>query len=165
MKLNIGCGDKKRVGYVNVDYCGSPDVVKDLSVFPWPWADDSIDEVYSEHFLEHAQDYERTILEIHRILKPGGVIWFIVPHFRAPMAIWHLHKWQFSAYTPELLCVQLPYQWGGKKLFDKIAIRVYIKYCNRIFGLILTKLANLSPYRWDYLGLPIDEIEFRGRKC
>lgn len=165
MKLNLGCGDKKREGYVNVDNCGESDFTQDLSVFPWPWVDGSVDEVFSEHFLEHVYDYEKTILEIHRVLKPGGLLWFKVPHFRAPMAIWHLHKWQFSTYTPELLCVQLPYQWGGKKLFDKIALSVNYSHCNPILGAILSKLANLSPYRWDYLGFPIDEVEFRCRKC
>lgn len=165
MKLNLGCGNKKREGYVNVDACGEPDVVCDLSVFPWPWADGSVDEVFSEHFLEHVQDYEKTILEIHRILKPGGVIWFKVPHFRNPMAIWHLHKWQFSAHTPLRLCEQLPYQWRGCKLFKKDSLKVNIIYLRPVFNRILTRLANLSPFRWDWLGLPIDEVEFVGKKC
>ena len=165
MKLNIGCGTKKREGYVNVDNCGEPDVTWDLSVFPWPWSDNTADEVFSEHFLEHAQDYEKTILEIHRILKPGGVIWFRVPHYRTPMATWHLHKWQFSTYTPIWLCAKLPYQWGGRQLFEKIKLNVNFPGTNRLFCFWFTKLANLSPFRWDYLGLPIEEIEFRGRKC
>ena len=36
MKYNLGCGDKKIDGYVNVDVCGTPDVTCDLAVFPWP---------------------------------------------------------------------------------------------------------------------------------
>jgi len=165
MKLNLGCGDKKRTGYVNVDKCGAPDFVQDLSVFPWPWADDSVDEVFSEHFLEHVQDYEKTILEIHRILKPGGVIWFRVPHFKNPMAAWHLHKWQFSTFTPELLCEARAYQWEGKKLFEKVSLRINFVWLRPSLNRWLAYLANQSPLRWDWLGLPIDEIEFVGRKC
>jgi len=165
MKLNLGCGNKKLEGYVNVDACGVPDVVCDLSVFPWPWLDNSIDEVFSEHFLEHVLDYEKTILEIHRILKPGGVIWFRVPHYRGPMSIWHLHKWQFSAHTPLRLCEQLPYQWGGKKLFELCSLKVNVVYLRPLFNRVLTRLANLCPGRWDWLGLPIDEVEFIGKKC
>ncbi len=165
MKVNLGCGAKFREGYVNVDCCGTPDVVCDLSVFPWPWGDDSVDEVRSEHFLEHVQDYEKTILEMHRILKPGGAIWFRVPHFREPMSIWHLHKWQFSTFTPILLCSAIPYQWGGRQLFEKVELKVNYPYVNRFLGYVFAKLANLSPYRWDWLGLPIQEIEFRGKKC
>lgn len=44
MKLNLGCGDKKYDGYVNVDLHGSPDVTCDLSVFPWPFEDASAEE-------------------------------------------------------------------------------------------------------------------------
>lgn len=62
MKLNLGCGDKKHEGYVNVDLCGDPDVRCDLSVFPRPFDDDSADEVFSEHFLEHVVDFEKNDL-------------------------------------------------------------------------------------------------------
>ena len=170
IKLNLGCGDNKRPGYVNVDVCGSPDVVCDLSAFPWPWGTNSVDEMRAEHFLEHVDDYAATILEIHRILKPGGLLWFRVPHFRNPMAVWHLHKWAFSTCTPKLLCQALPYQWSGKSLFDMIELRINFAFIpernlrNRCFKRVLSALANLSPFHWDWLGLPIDEIEFKGRK-
>ena len=81
-RLNLGCGDKKREGYTNVDLCGDPDLTCDLNVFPWPFADNSVDEVFSEHFLEHVMDYEKTVWEMHRILKPGGLLHFKVPHFK-----------------------------------------------------------------------------------
>ena len=165
MKLNLGCGSKLRDGYVNVDKFGEPDVLCDLSIFPWPWTDGSVDEVFSEHFLEHVENFECVILEIHRILKPGGVIWFKVPHYRTPMAIWYLHNWQFSTYTPEYLCASLAYQWGGKKLFEKVSLRINFVWLRPLFNRWLACLANQSPGRWDWLGLPIDEIEFVGRKC
>lgn len=165
MKLNLGCGSKMRQDYVNVDCCGTPDVVCDLSVFPWPWADESVDEVYSEHFLEHVQDYEKTILEIHRILKHGGEICFTVPHYRSPNSIWHMHKWQFSVHTPEWLCLAIPYQWGGVQLFEKVSLKVSVPCPIRCLNGLLNKLASNQAIRWDRWGLPIMEIEFRGRKC
>ena len=51
MKYNLGCGDKKIDGYVNVDVCGTPDVTWDRAVFPGPIESNSADEVFSEHFL------------------------------------------------------------------------------------------------------------------
>lgn len=165
MKLNLGCGSKKIEGYINVDTCGEPDVCCDLNAYPWPWPDNSVDEVFSEHWLEHVDDYEKTILEIHRILKPDGIFWFKVPHYRSPMATWHLHKWNFSTYTPMRLCESLPYQWQGKQLFEKVFLRLNYIGVPVWFGRIMTKLANLSPHRWDWLGLPIEEIEFKSRKC
>ncbi len=164
IRLNLGCGDKKMIGYLNVDVCGEPDLRCDLSQFPWPWADNSVDEVFSSHFLEHVQDYEGTILEMHRILKPNGVIHFLVPHFRNPLAQWNLHKWQFSIYTPDRLCQKLPYQWGGRQLFEKEKCRINFSSIRRSVGQPLGVIANVFPLFWDWAGLPIDEVEFVGRK-
>ncbi len=164
LRLNLGCGDKLMAGYQNVDACGTPDQLCDLNLFPWPWEDNSVDEVFASHFLEHIADFERTILEIHRILKPGGIIHFFVPHFRNPLALWHLHRWQFSIYTPELLCQKLPYQWEGRQLFEKEKIRINFSSIRRSVALPLGVLANVFPLFWDWAGLPIDEVEFVGRK-
>ena len=68
MKLNLGCGDKKIDGYTNVDVCGEPDVLCDLSQFPWPFESNSVEEVFSSHFLEHVIDYEKTVFEMHLCL-------------------------------------------------------------------------------------------------
>lgn len=159
LKLNLGCGDKMRRGYVNVDLNCSPDVRCDLSVFPWPFEDASADEVFSEHFLEHVADYERTMLEIHRILKPGGLLHFKVPHFRSPYYPWHLHRQAFSSVTCRILCWKLPYQFGGRQLFDFVKLRYNYVFVPRALAWILTPLANVVKSAWEYFGLPIDEIE------
>jgi len=45
-----------------------------------PFADDSVDAVYSSHVLEHVRDYVATIRDWHRVLRPGGFIVCVVPH-------------------------------------------------------------------------------------
>ena len=164
MKLNLGCGEKKREGYVNVDMYGSPDIQVDLSQFPWPFESDSADEVFSEHFLEHVIDYDETIQEMHRILKPKGILHFKVPHFRNPMTPWHLHKQQFSTYTCQRLCHNIPYLWDGRQLFENPKIRINFAFTRRSVARPLEVMANISTYFWDWIGLPIDEIEFKGTK-
>ena len=165
MKINIGCGDKKLAGYINVDLYGNPDLRCDLFKFPWPFEEGSIDEVFSEHFLEHVDDYEKTILEIYRILKPGGMIHFKVPHFRSMAFPWHLHHYAFSTVTCRLLCEQRVYQFEGKHLFEEVSLRYnYLGFTRPFFEKILSFCANKFQGKWEYLGLPIDEIEFKARK-
>jgi len=161
LKLNIGCGDKQYKDYTNVDLYGEPDVRCDLSVFPWPFEDNSVDEVFSEHFLEHVLDFEKTVLEMYRILKPGGLLHFKVPHFKSPYFPWFLHRQPFSTVTCRLLCWKLPYQFGGRQLFDFQTIRLNYVFSPKIIKWLLTPFANLCPAVWDYFGLPIDEIECR----
>jgi SAM-dependent methyltransferase len=87
LRLNLGCGSDLRAGYVNVDD-GSmwpsklpPNVVcHDLNRFPWPFEDDSADEILMWHVLEHLPDTAQVLREVKRILKPGGVFWGQVPY-------------------------------------------------------------------------------------
>src|SRR5882724_9186504 len=54
MKLEFGGGKKPRGdGWVNVDQCQEADVIHNLNLRPWPFADDSAGEIYSSHCLEH----------------------------------------------------------------------------------------------------------------
>ncbi len=76
MKVNLGCGRIVRSGFVNVDRYPHEgvDVVHDLDQVPWPFADESVDYIWASHVLEHVASLERTIREVHRILRVGGVL-------------------------------------------------------------------------------------------
>ena len=86
LKLNLGSGQHPLDGYVNVDKFGSPDVVWDLEQFPWPWDDNSVDEVLMQHVLEHvgasAETYFRIVKELYRVCRDGATVRIIVPHPR-----------------------------------------------------------------------------------
>jgi hypothetical protein len=86
MRLNLGCGHNRKAGWVNVDKFGDPDVRHDLETFPWPWPDDSIEEIELVHVLEHlgqsVEVYLKIFQEIYRISKPGCEIMIRVPHPR-----------------------------------------------------------------------------------
>jgi hypothetical protein len=73
-------------GYVNVDRHGEPDLRYDLEVFPWPWPDDSVNEVLLKHVLEHLGRDPNVFLEImkelYRVCHDGATIRIIVPHHR-----------------------------------------------------------------------------------
>lgn len=86
-RLNVGCGADVRPGYVNLDRAAlaGVDVVHDVDRRPWPFEDQAFSEVLCESVLEHV-DLVPTMREIHRILRPGGMLRLTVPHFTAPTA-------------------------------------------------------------------------------
>tara|TARA_B100000700_G_C15035146_1_gene852435 strand:+ start:2397 stop:2963 length:567 start_codon:yes stop_codon:yes gene_type:complete len=86
IKLNLGCGENKLKGYINVDKFGTPDITHDLESFPWPWTTDSVSEIRLTHVLEHlgkeTETYFSIFKEMYRICKKGAKVIIIVPHFR-----------------------------------------------------------------------------------
>ena len=106
--LNLGCGKTYIKNAINVDFfeTGYCDKVLDLSKLPWPWEDNSIDEVYLLHFIEHF-DSDRVIAifkEIYRILKVNGLLHIQCPHFSGMLALTCLdHKKVFGTATFSLL--------------------------------------------------------------
>ena len=88
MKLNLGSGSKILKGYVNVDKFQyyNPDVVHDLEKFPYPFKDNSIDEILLSHVLEHIGQnpdvFNNIIKELYRICKNNSIVDIRVPHPR-----------------------------------------------------------------------------------
>ncbi len=87
LRLNLGCGFKKYLGYFNVDLAPEcePDQVVNLEQFPWPWASDSVDEIKLEHVLEHLGETSTAYIaiwqELWRVSKPDALVDLIVPHW------------------------------------------------------------------------------------
>jgi SAM-dependent methyltransferase len=99
VKLDIGCGPNPREGFEGVDqyaFDGKVKHVLDVRKTPWPWADGSVEEVHCSHFLEHLTGVERVAFanECYRVLKPGGAITIIVPHWASNRAYGDpTHQW------------------------------------------------------------------------
>ena len=88
MKLNLGCGSVILKDFVNVDKFDfyKPNIVHDLEVFPYPFKDNSVDEIILSHVLEHIGQipdvFNEIIKELYRICRNGSLINIIVPHPR-----------------------------------------------------------------------------------
>lgn len=110
MKLNLACGSEviAKEEWVNVDYALGARLMKipffrafnkkaKLFNLEWnekiylhdltkkfPWADSSIDIVYSSHTLEHfsKEDGLRFLAECHRVLRKNGIMRVVVPDLR-----------------------------------------------------------------------------------
>lgn len=81
--LDLGCGTSKKPGSIGVDCCDIPgvDVVHHLGQFPYPFEDNSCDEIWMTDVIEHLPDTLKVMEEIWRILKPGACVHIKVVHW------------------------------------------------------------------------------------
>lgn len=114
-KLDLGCGKNKKDGFIGVD-CrpfDGVDVVFNLAGMnypywdgampggvpkgiPWPWENDSVDEVHCSHMVEHLKPHERVhfVNELWRVMKKGAKAAIITPHYASVRAYGDLtHQW------------------------------------------------------------------------
>jgi len=86
--INFGCGTTTMKGALNIDCVKLPNVdhVVDFEKFPYPFQDNSIDEIHIYFVLEHLNDHFKVMEEIYRILKKGGKVYIRVPHFSSVYA-------------------------------------------------------------------------------
>ena len=98
LKFDLACGNNKQKGFIGVDITKigtQADIEFNLLTFPWTFTkDNSVDEVFSSHFLEHiphGDGYHDPFFdffnELYRILKPGGIAKFICPYYSSVRAI------------------------------------------------------------------------------
>ena len=87
MRLDLGCGKNKKEGFHGVDSLEfeGVDTVLDLTQTPWPWEDDSVEEVHCSHFIEHLTWPERVKFfnELYRVMKKDAKAAIILPHWNS----------------------------------------------------------------------------------
>jgi len=89
MKLDLGCGNKKKEGFTGVDIVSLPevDIVMNLEEFPWKFGDNSINEIYCSHYIEHTADLVKFMEELWRITKPNAKTTLIAPYYSSIFAV------------------------------------------------------------------------------
>lgn len=152
IKLDIGCGRNKKVGYVGLDKTDYPEVdyVVDISKELLPYSDESVDEVYSHHTLEHIDGPDRVFVmnEIWRVLKPGGRVEIHVPHKDCALSsAYYGHRYppfileSFQFFRRDYLSLRRQKYWdfdGNKTGFVLDSLGVYVPegedplYCTMI---------------------------------
>lgn len=98
VRIDIGCGSKKKEGFIGLDRIKfeGVDHVLDIGAKRWPFADGSVSEAYTSHFVEHLTSIERVHFcnELYRVLTLGGQCTLIVPHWSSSRAYGDpTHQW------------------------------------------------------------------------
>jgi predicted SAM-dependent methyltransferase len=107
VRIDLGCGNVKREGYVGLDYVAGDavDHVLDLTHDRYPFADSSVDEVFSAHFLEHIDVPNHVFGEIARISRDGARIEFWTPYAFTEEAFLYGHLHQVTEEMWQQFCV------------------------------------------------------------
>jgi SAM-dependent methyltransferase len=167
INLNLGCGHVKLPGYLNVDFSKqiNPDMVADLSVRPWPFPDNSADEIRMDGSLEHLRDTCENLNEVHRILKPGGIFRGCVPYAKSDGAFLSIeHKSFYTEKSFDYVCSQEAYPSFEGAKFEKISVRLTsssYRWKNKTRNLIPIFIRHIL--KW-FLWNMFDEVEFVLRK-
>jgi SAM-dependent methyltransferase len=138
MVLDLGCGNTKVCGAIGIDNVALPgvDIVHDLLDFPYPFESDSVDTVYLRHVIEHFafDDSGRILSEVHRILRPGGIVHIRVPHAFS-IAAWAdpTHRTSFT--------------YGSARFFDASSPKAYYKETDSRWQLIDTS-SRVTWFNW-----------------
>lgn len=80
LRLNVGCGNRRKEGYLNVDkYDSGADRIMPADVLQF--STETVDEIYSSHMLEHVSKFEvsKILTEWNRVLKVGGKLELEIP--------------------------------------------------------------------------------------
>jgi SAM-dependent methyltransferase len=116
MKLDIACGQNKKEGFTGIDSIkvAGVDIVHDLDKFPWPFEDNSVEEINCSHYLEHTGDLCRFMDECYRILIPGGKMQVVSPYYTS------VRCWQDPTHKRAISEMTFMYFNAGWRLSQKL---------------------------------------------
>lgn len=178
-KLNLGCGEFKKEGYINLDYVPSlnPDVIHNLNEFPYPFPENYFNLIEADHVLEHLENPFEVMKELHRISENEGRIIIRVPHFSRGFTHPE-HKRGFNVTFPlyfnpsfkggymgiEFKLKKTKLTYFAQHYLYKSVLSKPIYYLGLTLGKIIDFFANLSPNicskLWCFWVGGFEEIEF-----
>jgi len=114
LKLDLGCGQRVTEGFKGVDIVEGDGIEfggVDLFQPPWPFEDNTVREVVSNHLIEHIPHYRPEydgvdgfwvfFNELYRICKKGAKLTFTCPYAKADRGFWdpshtrYIHEMNF----------------------------------------------------------------------
>jgi len=127
LRLNLGSGPKPIKGFKSVDIRKdlNPDYCFDVTKFPWPFKNNSVDEVRCSHMLEHIDGKDRFPFfnELYRVMKMGAKAQFTTP---APFT----HRYMQDPFHAFPMIVQEFYHYLHAPSREHLGVEWYPITCN-----------------------------------
>ena len=141
MKIELGCGDRKKLEYFGLDRKKLPGVDKVCDFNKkLPLKDNSVDTLYSAHTIEYVNDLDHIFSEIYRVCKKNAVVEIIVPHFSSYTAYHCNAIWKFRWYEGLAdYCVSTHNHLGNQwfqLLHSEIRLENHLKFLNKLINKI-----------------------------
>ena len=140
--LEIGCGMKKqKESSIGTDMLDSAcvDIVGDIYEVLASLPNSTVDTVYAYHFIEHVPDVPKLLSELSRIIKLGGHLILVAPHFSNPYFYSDpTHRTFFGLYTFAYYANNSPFKrkvpmYGYKSEFDILSVDLSFKSSRPFF--------------------------------
>lgn len=95
MNIELGGGENPKTNYKNIDLIDADTVDipgVNFEIGKLPLDDNTVDNIFCSHCLEHIENTRHFLNECHRVLKKGGKAKFITPYGLWPNAQKPVHK-------------------------------------------------------------------------
>jgi SAM-dependent methyltransferase len=102
--LDMGAGRKKEPDVIALDLYPFAGIEVCANAERLPFKDDSVDMVISDNSMEHVSNADAVLKEMRRIIKPGGLVYIIVP-FLFP---YHPEPFDFKRWTSQGMQNEFP---------------------------------------------------------
>ncbi len=120
-KLNLGCGHQYLQGYINCDVRKEvkADHYFDLDHPPYPFPDNSVEEILLDNVLEHLDSIPAAMEEFYRLLVTGGLLRIYVPYGKSDWALQDpTHKHAFTENSMNYFSQEHPYGYYANVHFN-----------------------------------------------
>jgi SAM-dependent methyltransferase len=143
--IDLGCGSLKKEGLIGVDFVEAPNVdfFLDMEKEPLPFENQSVDYIFSSHFLEHIGNHPFVFSEMSRVAKNGAKIELWLPYLWSNAGFVFGHKFFFSEEIFLHLCLKHYTHW-----IDILGARWFLKEI--VFVIAPSTLADLNQ-----VGIPL----------
>ena len=132
MKLNVGCGNKPKKGYINIDIRKLKGVNVICNVMQLCFKDNTIEELVAESVLEHCPRLDiKTILQHWiDILEPGGKLIIVCPNIKLLATNYLRGKLSTERFVRQMYGDQGYPENTHKCGFDPEYLTLLLKQCN-----------------------------------